>query len=145
MTRRGLEGGVCQLRLRSLRSHELAAAAAAARLFLLLHDEKCLSRSTTLLAVSHLSRLLQKELVEGYSLATEEAAAAFGDSRMLIEKYIEQPRHIEIQAGGGKGGQGQAEGKRRAANAATGGGSSRPRLQPLPIRCCACICRTGAG
>jgi 3-methylcrotonyl-CoA carboxylase alpha subunit len=29
--------------------------------------------------------------------AKREAAAAFGDNRMLIEKYLERPRHIEIQ------------------------------------------------
>lgn len=39
----------------------------------------------------------EKDLAEGYKLATEEAASAFGDSRMLIEKYVERPRHIEFQ------------------------------------------------
>lgn len=39
----------------------------------------------------------EKELTDVYQLATEEAASAFGDSRMLIEKYVEKPRHIEIQ------------------------------------------------
>ncbi|MBV9815129.1 MAG: 3-methylcrotonyl-CoA carboxylase, partial [Alphaproteobacteria bacterium] len=29
--------------------------------------------------------------------ARREAVAAFGDDRMLIEKYLERPRHIEIQ------------------------------------------------
>src|SRR5262245_64317525 len=29
--------------------------------------------------------------------AMREAAAAFGDARMLIEKYVNAPRHIEIQ------------------------------------------------
>ena len=29
-----------------------------------------------------------------------EAAAAFGDDRMLIEKYVERPRHIEVQVFG---------------------------------------------
>src|SRR5690242_18634816 len=29
--------------------------------------------------------------------ARREAAAAFGDNRVLIEKYLERPRHIEIQ------------------------------------------------
>ena len=46
----------------------------------------------------------QKELGEGYALAVQEAASAFGDSRMLIEKFIETPRHIEIQVLGDRQG-----------------------------------------
>jgi acetyl/propionyl-CoA carboxylase alpha subunit len=34
---------------------------------------------------------------ENFELSTAEALSSFGDGRMLIEKYIEQPRHIEIQ------------------------------------------------
>ena len=34
---------------------------------------------------------------EGFERATNEATSSFGDDRILIEKYIEQPRHIEIQ------------------------------------------------
>ncbi len=37
------------------------------------------------------------ELVENFKVARAEAAAAFGDPRLYIEKYIERPRHIEIQ------------------------------------------------
>jgi len=44
----------------------------------------------------------ENELVESFKVATDEAASSFGDSRMLIEKYIEQPRHIEIQILGDK-------------------------------------------
>ncbi|TDH66194.1 uncharacterized protein CCR75_006193 [Bremia lactucae] len=33
----------------------------------------------------------------GYRLSKEEAAHSFGDDRMFIEKFIEDPRHIEIQ------------------------------------------------
>lgn len=37
--------------------------------------------------------------------AKREAAAAFGDDRMLLEKYIQNPRHIEVQVfGDGLGG-----------------------------------------
>ena len=39
----------------------------------------------------------EKDLAEGYVLATQEAASSFGDSRMLIEKFVEHPRHVEIQ------------------------------------------------
>ena len=34
---------------------------------------------------------------EGFTLSTEEARSSFGDDRIFIEKYIEEPRHIEIQ------------------------------------------------
>jgi len=38
-----------------------------------------------------------KEAREGYRSATSEAKASFADGRVFIEKYIEEPRHIEIQ------------------------------------------------
>ncbi|MDF2493957.1 acetyl-CoA carboxylase biotin carboxylase subunit [Sphingomonas sp.] len=34
---------------------------------------------------------------DGFDATRREAAAAFGDDRVLIEKFIERPRHIEIQ------------------------------------------------
>jgi propionyl-CoA carboxylase alpha chain len=37
------------------------------------------------------------EAREGFRLSREEAIASFGDSRLFIEKFIEDPRHIEIQ------------------------------------------------
>src|SRR5712692_3755518 len=37
------------------------------------------------------------EFEEGLASAQREAVAAFGDARVLIEKYTERPRHIEIQ------------------------------------------------
>jgi len=37
------------------------------------------------------------EAAEGFTSATNEAISSFGDDRVFIEKYIEQPRHIEIQ------------------------------------------------
>ena len=37
------------------------------------------------------------ELAEALSSARREARAAFGDDRVLVEKYIECPRHIEVQ------------------------------------------------
>ncbi|MBM3541223.1 MAG: acetyl/propionyl/methylcrotonyl-CoA carboxylase subunit alpha [Alphaproteobacteria bacterium] len=37
------------------------------------------------------------ELSAALEGAAREAAAAFGDGRLLIEKYLERPRHIEIQ------------------------------------------------
>ncbi|OQR79789.1 propionyl-CoA carboxylase alpha chain [Tropilaelaps mercedesae] len=38
-----------------------------------------------------------KEAVEGFRFSKDEAAASFGDDRLLIEKFIDNPRHIEIQ------------------------------------------------
>ncbi|MBL8644982.1 MAG: acetyl-CoA carboxylase biotin carboxylase subunit [Rhodospirillaceae bacterium] len=37
------------------------------------------------------------EVKEGFERATSEAKSSFGDDRVFIERYIEQPRHIEIQ------------------------------------------------
>ena len=38
-----------------------------------------------------------KELEENFIAAKSESKKSFGDDRVFIEKYIEQPRHIEIQ------------------------------------------------
>lgn len=37
------------------------------------------------------------ECKEGFERATNEAKSSFGDDRIFIEKFIEKPRHIEIQ------------------------------------------------
>ena len=37
------------------------------------------------------------EVMQGFSSAQNEAEKSFGDNRIFIEKYITQPRHIEIQ------------------------------------------------
>jgi len=39
----------------------------------------------------------EKELETGFRMAQAEAKAAFGDGRLYLEKYIERPRHIEVQ------------------------------------------------
>ncbi len=38
-----------------------------------------------------------EELMDGMKMATSEARNSFNDARVFIEKYIENPRHIEIQ------------------------------------------------
>jgi propionyl-CoA carboxylase alpha chain len=38
-----------------------------------------------------------KEAFEGFSSCRNEARNSFGDDRIFIEKFVEQPRHIEIQ------------------------------------------------
>jgi propionyl-CoA carboxylase alpha chain len=45
-----------------------------------------------------------KEAREGFQSSKNEAASSFGDDRIFIEKFIEQPRHIEIQVLGDKHG-----------------------------------------
>ncbi len=44
----------------------------------------------------------EKELISHLSSAKNEARNAFGDDRVFLEKYIENPRHIEIQILGDK-------------------------------------------
>jgi propionyl-CoA carboxylase alpha chain len=38
-----------------------------------------------------------QEAFDGFSSCCNEAKASFGDDRVFIEKFVEQPRHIEIQ------------------------------------------------
>ena len=38
-----------------------------------------------------------KEALEGFTSCRNEARASFGDDRVFIEKFVEEPRHIEIQ------------------------------------------------
>ncbi|TYC56305.1 acetyl/propionyl/methylcrotonyl-CoA carboxylase subunit alpha [Rhodobacterales bacterium] len=44
------------------------------------------------------------EVEDGYTRSKSEAASSFGDDRVFIEKFIENPRHIEIQVLGDKHG-----------------------------------------
>src|SRR5665213_3099857 len=44
------------------------------------------------------------EVAEGFGLAKAEAKASFGDDRVFIEKFIVDPRHIEIQVLGDRHG-----------------------------------------
>ncbi len=39
----------------------------------------------------------ESEVREGFQSSKNEAAASFGDDRIFIEKFVTQPRHIEIQ------------------------------------------------
>ena len=39
----------------------------------------------------------QKELLEGLSSARSEAKAAFGNAAVFLERFIEHPKHIEVQ------------------------------------------------
>eukprot|EP00899_Mesostigma_viride_P005018 jgi/Mesvir1/14517/Mv05215-RA.1 len=42
------------------------------------------------------------ETREGFRLSSQEAMSSFGDNRMFVERFIEDPRHIEIQIMGDK-------------------------------------------
>ncbi len=44
------------------------------------------------------------EVADGFARASSEAASSFGDDRIFIEKFIENPRHIEIQVLGDRHG-----------------------------------------
>ncbi len=44
----------------------------------------------------HLARN-EDEVRDSFRLATDEAHSAFGDGRVFVEKFIEEPRHIEFQ------------------------------------------------
>ncbi|WP_300553343.1 acetyl/propionyl/methylcrotonyl-CoA carboxylase subunit alpha [Maricaulis sp.] len=46
----------------------------------------------------------ETEVREGFEAARNEARTSFGDDRILIEKFIVEPRHIEIQVMGDKHG-----------------------------------------
>ena len=39
----------------------------------------------------------EDEVREGFHGATNEALASFGDGRIFVERYVERPRHIEVQ------------------------------------------------
>jgi len=45
-----------------------------------------------------------QEVKESFERASSEAKAAFGDGAMFIEKFVERPRHIEVQLLGDKAG-----------------------------------------
>ena len=46
----------------------------------------------------------QKELLEGMRSAASEAKAAFGNADIFLEKYVENPKHVEVQIMGDKHG-----------------------------------------
>jgi propionyl-CoA carboxylase alpha chain len=46
----------------------------------------------------------RREVEEGFGAVRAEAAGAFGDDRIFVEKFIENPRHIEIQVLGDRHG-----------------------------------------
>jgi biotin carboxylase len=51
----------------------------------------------SLLRLPLLPPATESEMAELFTRASNEAKSAFGDGSMFIEKYVEEPRHIEIQ------------------------------------------------
>ncbi len=45
---------------------------------------------------------MKKELESAFTSAKSEAKAAFGDDRVYMERYLQKPRHIEVQIIGDK-------------------------------------------
>ena len=41
--------------------------------------------------------MMAQELDDAFERARSEARAAFGDGALFLEKFIERPRHIEVQ------------------------------------------------
>lgn len=41
--------------------------------------------------------MLVQEIEDAFERARSEARAAFGDGALFLEKFIERPRHIEVQ------------------------------------------------
>jgi acetyl/propionyl-CoA carboxylase alpha subunit len=39
----------------------------------------------------------EEELVDSFERASREAASAFGNGAMFVEKFVEDPRHVEVQ------------------------------------------------
>ena len=58
------------------------------------------------------------EAREGFGSATNEAKASFGDDRVFIEKFVDEPRHIEIQVLGDKHGNCSISGSANARSSA---------------------------
>lgn len=46
----------------------------------------------------------EKQFPAALKLAKQEAQSAFGDDRVIVERYVEEPRHVEVQVMGDKHG-----------------------------------------
>lgn len=44
----------------------------------------------------------EEEVEDAIESCRREALKSFGDDRVLVEKYLRRPRHVEIQVGSGK-------------------------------------------
>src|SRR6201986_3069281 len=67
----------------------------------------------------------RKEVAEGFARARSEAKSSFGDDRVFIEKFIVNPRHIEIQVLGDKHGNVISLGERECSSSGDPQGDGR--------------------
>jgi propionyl-CoA carboxylase alpha chain len=76
------------------------------------------------------------ELAESLAAAKREAKAAFGDERVFCERYVERPRHVEIQLLGDSHGTVVALGERECSVQRRHQRCSRRRPPPRSIPSC---------
>ena len=75
-----------------------------------------------------------EEVREGFLTSTAEAKSSFGDSRVFVEKFVENPRHIEIQVLGDKYGNVVHLFERECSISAPQSESDRGGSKPVPRR-----------
>ena len=74
------------------------------------------------------------EVAEGFARAKSEAKSSFGDDRVFVEKFIVNPRHVEIQVLGDKHGMSSISANASARSNAATKRSSRRRHRPFSMR-----------
>jgi acetyl-CoA carboxylase biotin carboxylase subunit len=101
--------------------------------------------------------LSAKELEKNLPLAQGEAEAAFGDSRVYLEKYLVRPRHIEVQILGDRLGNAAALGERECslqrkhqkvmeeAPSSVVSHAVREKMQKMAVRMAQSVQYSGAG
>ena len=92
----------------------------------------CSRRRPAAAARACASPVTTRELREGFARRrSSEARASFGDDRIFIEKYIEEPRHIEIQVLGRRARQHRASGRARMLDPAPPSEGDRGGAEPV--------------
>ena len=80
------------------------------------------------------SRTTTSEAREGFAACQAEAKASFGDDRVFVEKFIEEPRHIEIQVLGDAHGNVVSPGRARVLDPAPAPEGDRGGAVAVPRR-----------
>ena len=79
----------------------------------------------------------EQDVRDGFEATKREGLASFGDDRVFIEKFIEQPRHIEIQVLGDKHGNIVYLGERECSIQRRHQRWSKKHRRPLSMKRCA--------